>query len=309
MEISTKLDLQALGPGASKDLEALSREPKRGIFIEMSGSFAGRVHRLTDAEVTVGRSADCTIHFDDNTLSRTHARVRGGNGCDVLEDCTSLNGTYVNQTRITEVVLTHGDRVQFGSGIRLQYQRVTLEEERILIRLYEAAVLDGLTGLTNRRALQERLESELAYALRHSTPLAVLLLDIDFFKRVNDTYGHLAGDDVLRSVAQLFQKEVRCEDLAARYGGEEFVVVTRGINLEGACCLAERLRKAVEARTILHGDESLQVTVSIGVASLEHGPTEPSVAQLLEAADRALYRAKEGGRNQVVAAQPLGLND
>ena len=302
MEIRTKLDLKALDEGARKDLDNLARGPRRGILIEMSGSTAGRVHLLADEETTIGRGSDCTIIFDDTTLSRTHARIRADGEEYLLTDCESLNGCYVNLARQQEASLRHGDRVQFGTGVRLQFQLVNQEEQRVLVRMFEAAVLDGLTGLTNRRALDERIVSEMAYAVRHEAELCAIMLDIDFFKKVNDTHGHLAGDEVIRTIAKLLQRGIRCEDLAARYGGEEFVVLTRGIPLGGAVNLAERLRVAIAERLIEHGDQQLSVTSSFGVASLSQISGEPTAAALLEAADRALYAAKTGGRNRVETA-------
>ncbi len=303
MEISTKLDLEALDRASQKDLDELAKGPRRGILIEMSGSTAGRVHVLADGSTTIGRGSDCTIVFDDTTLSRTHAAIEAKQEEYVLVDCDSLNGCYVNLARQEKATLQHGDRVQFGTGVRLQFQLVSQEEQRVLVRMYEAAVLDGLTGLTNRRALDERLQAELAYALRHETDLCIIMLDIDHFKQVNDTYGHLAGDEVIRSLAQILQRGIRCEDLAARYGGEEFVVVVRGVPLEGAVNLAERLRSAIAERAIEHGDEILTVTSSFGVASLALLDGEPNAPRLLDAADGALYAAKSGGRNRVESAQ------
>jgi two-component system, cell cycle response regulator len=302
MDIKTKLDLKALEKGAQQDLDGLAKGPRRGILIEMSGSTAGRVHVLADGETTIGRGTDCTIMFDDTTLSRTHASIEGKDETYVLTDRESLNGCYVNLARQEKVALNHGDRVQFGTGVRLQFQLSSQEEQRVLVRMYEAAVLDGLTGLTNRRALDERLQSELAYAVRHESNLAIVMLDIDHFKKVNDTHGHLAGDEVIRTLAQILQREIRCEDLAARYGGEEFVVVVRGVPHAGAFNLAERLRVAIAERDIEHGDEILRVTSSFGVASLLSLKGEPTVHSLLDAADTALYAAKGGGRNRVESA-------
>ncbi len=302
MEIKTKLVLRALDQGAQRDVDNLAKGPRRGILIEMSGSTAGRVHVLADGATTIGRGSDCTIIFDDTTLSRTHASLDGVEEEYVLTDCDSLNGCFVNLARVEKAPLNHGDRVQFGTGLRLQFQLASQEKQRVLIRMYEAAVLDGLTGLTNRRALDERLQAELAYAVRHETNLSIIMLDIDHFKKVNDTYGHLAGDEVIRTLAQILQRGIRCEDLAARYGGEEFVVLARGFPHVGAMNLAERLRFAIAEREIEHGEVTLKVTSSFGVASFSSLTGEPTVHRLVDAADGALYAAKSGGRNRVESA-------
>lgn len=246
--------------------------------------------------------------FQDTTLSRMHARVRQEtDGQFVVEDLGSLNGSYVNSSRIESAQLEHGDRIRLGSGVRLQFQLVDSREEEVLVRMYQAATMDGLTGLTNRRALDERLQAELAYALRHKTELCALIVDIDFFKKVNDTHGHLAGDEVLRCVSALLDTAVRSEDLVGRYGGEEFVVIARSVSVRSAGFLAERLRKLVEDLTIEFEENTLQVTASFGVAGLSSLAGEPTVSALLAAADEALYRAKETGRNRVECHSAVAL--
>jgi two-component system, cell cycle response regulator len=303
MEIYNRLEIPtaSITPRSSSSLDIMANRD-RGLLIEMSGSAAGRVHSLSDEVITVGRGADCALMFDDSTLSRVHARLRREGDEFVLEDAGSLNGSFVNLQRRARVVLSHGDRLRFGSGVRLQFQLVNVEEELVITRMYQAAVLDGLTGLTNRRAFDQRLEAELAHAVRHERELTVLLIDVDHFKRVNDLHGHLAGDEVLRAISKLLAREVRCEDLAARYGGEEFVVIARDVPTPGAITLAERLRYAVQAQTVSFEALSISVTVSIGVANLSGLLGEPRPSGLLAAADKALYEAKDSGRNRVSVA-------
>jgi len=297
------LDFPTQSITPKKDSIGLTVIPRdRGILIQMSGAAAGSVHCLRGEVLTIGRGGQCSLSLEDTTLSRTHARIRRTDGMHILEDEGSLNGSYVNHHRVTRAVLRHGDRLRFGSGVRLQFQLVNPEEEAILVHMYEAAVKDGLTGLVNRRALDDRLKAEFAHAIRHRRELNVLIIDLDFFKKVNDTKGHLAGDEVLRQIAGLFGDQIRCEDLVARYGGEEFVVLARDIPMHGAMLLAERLRAAVENLEMRFDNTLLKVTVSIGVASLSHLPGKPSIETLLTAADKALYAAKSQGRNRVVTA-------
>ncbi len=276
----------------------------RGVLIEMSGGEAGRVHCVGDAVVTLGRGAQCSLTFKDTTLSRTHARIRRTDGEYLLEDSGSLNGCFVNRHRETRVVLSHGDRLRFGSGVRFQFQLVTPEEEAVLVHMYAASVQDGLTGLVNRRALNDRLDAEIAHALRHRRELCLLMIDVDHFKRVNDTHGHLAGDEVLRQIADLLADQVRTEDVVARYGGEEFVVLTRDVPVHGAAALAERLRAAVAVRRFRFEQLSMRVTISVGISSLSGLLAERSAPRLLAAADVALYKAKSSGRNRVISAPP-----
>jgi diguanylate cyclase (GGDEF)-like protein len=175
------------------------------------------------------------------------------------------------------------------------------QEERALVKVYESSVKDGLTGVWNRKYLDERLASELAFAVRHpAAQLAVVLADIDHFKKVNDTYGHLVGDEVLKATAGVMRAAIRTEDLVARYGGEEFVVVARGVDLKSATQLGERLRVVAERNQLQVDGKVLTRTISAGVATLECCGADKSVERLLGLADERLYRAKETGRNRVV---------
>lgn len=170
------------------------------------------------------------------------------------------------------------------------------------IRRYAAdlltmATLDPLTGALNRRAFMDRSKAEIERSRRHKRPLALLMLDGDHFKRVNDAYGHAAGDEALRVLTRTVGGVLRSSDSFARFGGEEFVVLAPETAMEGACQLAERIRSAMANTQILHGDDSFTLTVSIGATAID--PNEIDIAPALARADGALYRAKEHGRNQV----------
>lgn len=279
------------------------RPRDRGVLIQMNGLEAGRLFRLADT-VTLGRGRQCTIQFDDATLSRVHARVVRREGSYFVEDPGSLNGCFVNDRRVQQGPLADGDRVRLGSGASFRFQTVDEEEERSLIRVFESGIRDGLTGVFNRKYLEERLAAEVAYALRHRTQLSLVMFDLDHFKRINDSRGHLGGDAVLQHVAQLIAGVVRSEDVLARYGGEEFVVLARGIPLEKAAQLAERLRVAVAQAEVPFEGEPIRVTLSCGVAALADCTTGQGPKDLVGCADARLYRAKAGGRNQVVAEAP-----
>jgi diguanylate cyclase (GGDEF)-like protein len=161
------------------------------------------------------------------------------------------------------------------------------------------ATTDGLTGLTNHRTFQERLSDLVARSARHGHKAAILLCDVDHFKKVNDTYGHPIGDEVLRRVARVLLEAVRKIDIPARYGGEEFAVVLEATDLDGAVRLAERIRTDVGALEIESDKGSLTVTMSIGVATFPEDAKDE--AMLIEHADHALYHAKQTGRNKVVS--------
>jgi two-component system cell cycle response regulator len=179
-------------------------------------------------------------------------------------------------------------------------------EAVVRTRLYEQAerlaTTDGLTGLLNRRMFSAQLHGRLREAQRYNRPLSLLLLDVDHFKKVNDTYGHPAGDSVLRGIAAVAQKQARETDIVARYGGEEMALILPETDARGAQAIAERIRQAVAVMPHASEQGPLRVTVSIGLATWP-GPGDDAEA-LLEAADKALYRAKQGGRNRVAAANP-----
>ena len=270
----------------------------RGVLVESGGVFAGRPH-LVGTQLTIGRSPDCLLRVDDDSLSRSHARITLVGREYVLEDMGSLNGCQVGDRRVARAVLRDGDRLRFGANLSMRFQMVTDDEQRSLVRIYEAGLRDALTGLANRNRLEEHLRAELSFAGRHGTELSLVMADIDRFKLVNDTHGHLAGDAVLKHVASVLAATVRTEDLVARFGGEEFVVIARATSLAGAAQLAERLRSAVEQEPARARGLCLPVTASFGVASVK-AEDRPTFDSLLRRADERLYRAKAQGRNCVV---------
>lgn len=175
-----------------------------------------------------------------------------------------------------------------------------MHKERSDRETYELATTDSLTGVYNRRTFKELAEPYLSRSRRVREPVSVLMLDLDHFKRVNDTYGHLAGDEVLGAFAKLVQSCLRKEDLLARYGGEEFVVLLPGTPASAAAALAERIRDKVALAPLRAAGHDVPITVSVGVTS-EIGPKLPSLEAMLGRADEALYQAKAEGRNRVIA--------
>jgi diguanylate cyclase (GGDEF)-like protein len=276
------------------------------ILTVLTGTQTGRVINLKPGlPISLGRAEDCAIRFDDASVSAHHAQIVGIAGGFYFADEGSTNGSAVNGARVERgksVFLNDGDRVQLGSGTLVRFSLVDDAEREALTRMYDAAFRDALTGAYNRKYLDERIDSELAFALRHGTELSVVMFDVDHFKSVNDTHGHLAGDAILKTCAQVVARQLRQEDLLARYGGEEFVVLARGIPLASAIVLGDRLRAAIAmSRTNVDGVE-LTVTVSVGAASLYCCGGRKDRTALIGIADERLYRAKEGGRNRVVGA-------
>jgi diguanylate cyclase (GGDEF)-like protein len=240
--------------------------------------------------------------LDDDGISRFHARISARGGSRYwLEDLESSNGTFVNGRRVSSCELCNGDTLQLGPRVSFRFSLASADEERVLMQLYESSVRDPLTQAYNRQYFSSRIQGELAYAIRHETELSLLLLDIDYFKKINDGHGHLAGDAVLKEVARRMREQLRSEDVLARYGGEEFVILLRSIPLDGAALAGERLRRNVSAKPVDFEGTQIPVTISIGAASLTCCETA-SANDLVAVADRRLYKAKDEGRNRVVVA-------
>jgi two-component system cell cycle response regulator len=276
---------------------------RRALLTVVSGPGTGRVFSVREDQTVLGRGKETHVRLEDPGASREHARiVVTEDGRYLVEDMHSTNGTFVDGRRIERVQLQSGDRINVGPNVVVSFSILDAQAQRITEQIYESSVRDALTRAFNRRYLIDRLASEMAYVKRHGSHLGLVMFDLDFFKRVNDTRGHLAGDEVLREVSALVQRLIRAEDVFARYGGEEFVVLARGIEHTNVEKFAERLRSAIERLEIQGKPDPLHVTVSVGVASVHQlaADTRSSEA-LLRLADERLYEAKEGGRNRVVA--------
>ena len=274
---------------------------ERAYVIVIAGPNVGKMFPL-DSVHEVGRGGDAQIVLTDTEISRAHARfsVRGEEV--VVEDLGSTNGTFVNGTPVKRQTLQDGDKIQVGTTTILKFTYHDQLDAQFQKKMLRAALHDGLTGAYNKKFFMERLESEMAFAQRHESPLALVLFDLDHFKGLNDNFGHLAGDYVLKTLAGGIQESVRREDVFARYGGEEFVVLSRGIDLAAADRFAERLRHWVEIYPFQFEGKRLPVTTSLGVASYPETPVADGT-DLIRRADRALYKAKDQGRNRVCVAR------
>jgi len=283
--------------------EPLATERDRACLVVLSGSRVGVTFRLDRSELVIGRGQRADIAIEDDGVSRSHVRLRRDGDAVIAEDAGSRNGTSVNGVLLTAPrTLVDGDKLQLGRGTILKFTYHDALDDSYQQRMVESALRDPLTRLYNKRYFDDRLDAELRFARRHGTSLALLMVDVDHFKRVNDQRGHLAGDCVLREIALALAQAVRNEDVVARYGGEELVVLSRAIGDEGALNLAERLRRVVEALAVtVDAGPAMRVTVSIGVAV--HPTVDAASAdQLFAAADKALYAAKDAGRNRVCVA-------
>jgi len=288
----------AVTPAPQKD----AGPTRRGVLVVLSGERPGAMIVIGEGQdFVVGRTTEASYAIDDDSLSRRHARFFRLAGKYAIEDLKSTNGTFVEGSRLAEpAFLEPGARIQLGQNTVMRFELqddAVIEEQK---RLYEATVRDKLTGVYNRHFLDERLEAELSYAKRNGTPISVLFVDADHFKKVNDTFGHAGGDAVLVALGKLLLATMRTEDIVARYGGEEFVLVVRGSSPSSVAHLAERIREGVQALEVTYEDKKIPFTVSIGVSSHTAEREVGDVAALLAIADGALYKAKEQGRNRVV---------
>jgi two-component system, cell cycle response regulator len=267
----------------------------------------GRMFKLERAETTLGRSMDSSLQVEDDGISRKHCKIAmNASGVYQVIDMGSTNGTYLNGSRVSLANLTDGDKIQIGSNTVLKFSLQDQLEEQYQRSIYESATRDGLTRIFNKKYLLDTLRKEFAYCVRHHVPLSLVMFDVDHFKRINDTFGHPAGDCVLQRIAQRVMDTIRTEDLLARFGGEEFALLLRESAEDKALICAERCRRAVDTSEFNFGGTPIHVTISLGVATLfDTDYSQPE--ELVAAADKYLYRAKQAGRNRVDAKSVSGL--
>ncbi|MSP23720.1 MAG: GGDEF domain-containing protein [Myxococcales bacterium] len=277
---------------------AFRSQRDRAYLIVLAGAEVGKMFKLGDGTTTIGRSSRADICVEDDSISRMHVRLTMDGPRVSLEDLESSNGTLVNGDRIQMVELQDGDKIRLGDTTILKFTFHDRLDESFQQRMYDAALRDALTSAFNKKYFVDHLALEISYARRHGTILSLIMFDIDHFKQVNDTHGHVAGDQVLVRLAAVVHALLRNEDVFARYGGEEFCVVLRGIALPDAGRLGERIRSAVETAPFVIEKGSISVTVSVGVAEYRQGSEDP--LELVGAADGALYAAKNSGRNRVL---------
>ena len=278
------------GSGASR--RAASTE---ACLVVIYGDDLGRRVELGREPIVVGRSSKCEVELDQESVSRQHCRfVRDRSGYAV-EDLGSTNGTYVNDSLITKIDLRDGDQVKIGRTI-LKFIVGGNIEASYHEEIYRLMTIDGLTQVHNKRFFEEAVDREISRSRRYGRAFSLILFDIDHFKKINDTHGHLAGDAVLRQLGLAVQGHVRRDDVVARTGGEEFGVVAPEADREGALELAEKIRILIEESNFFFEGTRIPVTVSLGVA--EWVPEHQKPADTVAVADEQLYRAKRDGRNR-----------
>ncbi len=245
------------------------RRPKAdACLVVIYGQTLGAKHPLKLGEMIVGRSSQAQLQIDHESVSRRHARIVLTENGVLLADLGSTNGTYVNDEPIQERTLVHGDLLKVGRTI-LKYLSTDNIEAAYYEEIHRLSTVDGLTRCYNARSLREHLIREVSRSTRYGRPLSMLMFDIDDFARINEEFGHLAGDAILAQLGKRLSRRVRREDFLARTGAGEFALVTPEITKEGAVHLGERLLRLIGETAFGFDDVQIPVTLSIGVAAVE----------------------------------------
>jgi two-component system, cell cycle response regulator len=274
------------------------RPPSAGppCLVIISGQDMGRRYELGKEEVSIGRADNCTICVNADQVSRRHALIQAVLGRYYIVDNQSTNGTFVNEQKVERAKLLDGDQIRVGKTV-LKYTESPVEQ-RYFEHVFNLASMDALTGAFNKRYFDETFDKEVLRAQQSVSPLSLVLLDIDHFKKINDGHGHPAGDAVLKSVASAIASQLRDGDALYRVGGEEFALVLGATRCDQAVLAAEATRGLVAGMVTDFMGARISATLSLGVAELL--PDEQPAA-LYQRADEKLYAAKRGGRNRVVA--------
>lgn len=275
-------------------------------LVVVYGSRLGKAYYLQQPVLILGRSPSADIIIEEDSVSRRHARVRVSPTATVVNDLGATNGLFVNGHRVSEAELQDGDRLHLGETV-LKYLSGRSAESRFHDDIYRLMTVDDLTQTFNRQYFHESLKREISRARRYRRCLSLAMLDIDRFKAINDTYGHLVGDAILKTFAALVSENIRQSDLLARYGGDEFALILPEANRTAARTVCEKLRRLVAAHAFSIEGQTVPVTTSIGLQSYDCLAGETSREQLIAAADARLYEAKQAGRNRIragAAGQP-----
>ncbi|MGI9105059.1 MAG: diguanylate cyclase [Pyrinomonadaceae bacterium] len=285
---------------------------RRPALVFMRGDLLGAPIPLERDEVILGRALEADIRVNDARASRLHARIRIEHDAETgtpryrVADLGSTNGTLLNGQPVTDATLQNGDKLIIGEHL-IRFDLLDDIDREFQRQLYRLIAHDELTGLLTSKSFFSELRREAARAESEGRPFCVLMMDLDHFKLVNDTHGHLVGSQTLEEIGGLITRALRTGDVAARFGGEEFAAFLLDADCAQALVAAERVRTTIEehafaaTRRGATGDEkrTLRLTISIGVASFPGDARDP--IELIELADTALYHAKQSGRNRVSA--------
>lgn len=292
MERTIVSPIESIDPIAAETTPAL---------LVISGPQIGRSYPLEKEEFMVGRGEHCDLMVEDDLVSRHHCKLVITKEKTLLVDLASTNGTLVNGRKTDRCILNEGDQIQVGSSFICKYHLQEDVQRKFLAELFDAATKDFLTGAYNKRFFLDRLQGEFSYILRNEGLMSIIVCDLDHFKLVNDTHGHLAGDFVLKKVAQHLTQNTRRHDIVARFGGEEFVIFLRDCDHKQAFILAEHLRQGIDRLKLMFNNKSIPITISMGIGTVDNDTRAQfkTIENLLAKADEKLYEAKTQGRNRV----------
>ncbi len=293
---------------------AQAQRERRPALVFLKGELMAVPIPLERDEVVLGRAVEADVRVNDYRASRLHARISAERDSQTgamryrITDLDSTNGTLLNGQLITEAILNDGDKVVIGDHL-FRFDMLDEIDREFQQQIHRLLAHDELTGLLTSKSFFMELRHEAARAADESRPFCVLMMDIDHFKLVNDTYGHLVGSQTLEEIGIIIKRELRAGDVAARFGGEEFAAFLLDADYAQALVAAERVRSAIEAHefpTVRKGStgeiKNHHITISIGVAAFPDDARDP--IELVELADSALYRAKRNGRNRICAYRP-----
>jgi diguanylate cyclase (GGDEF)-like protein len=306
-DIAGNVDLDSTLGGRNRK-EALGRRPA---LVFLRGELLAVPIPLERSEVTMGRALEADVRVNDTRASRLHARITTehdettGETRYRLTDLGSTNGTLLNGEMIEDALLQDGDKFVIGDQL-IRFEMLDEIDREFQQQIHRLLVHDELTGLLTSKSFFSELRREAARAEAESMPFCVLMMDVDHFKEVNDTYGHLVGSETLEEIGAVIKRSLRAGDVGARFGGEEFAAFLLDADYAQGLVAAERVRSGIEKHefpTVRRGSTenppTQRITISIGVASFPEDARDP--IQLVEMADSALYGAKRGGRNRVAA--------
>lgn len=266
----------------------------------------GKHFNFSTSPILIGRGKSNSISLDDEMVSKVHCEVSFIFNRDleqvIIRDLESTNGTFVNGEMIQQAVLKSGDKINIGDSV-LQFSYNDDIEEQYHAKLFTFAATDALTGLYNRRYTINELDNQSKIALRNNRIFSVVIIDIDDFKYINDTYGHLAGDDYLKKFAFVMNRTLREQDICGRIGGEEFLVILPETALMGAINLANRIREHIEKTELIIQDRVIKTTICAGIS--QFGRHASASRDILKMADLSLQKAKRSGKNTVISADDL----
>lgn len=316
-ELERKTQLEAFAH-TDEAIVSIEQREKRPALVFLRGELLAVPIPLERDEVTLGRALEADVRVNDRLASRLHARITtnrdpaSGETEYRITDLGSKNGTMLNGQPVTEAILNDGDKVVIGDHL-MRFELLDEIDREFQRHIHRLLVHDELTGLLTSKSFFSELRREAARAAVEERPFCVLMMDIDHFKKVNDTYGHLTGSQTLEEVGACITQALRTGDVAARFGGEEFAAFLLDAGVAQGLVAAERVRSAVEQHAFTVTRPSTkgikgthQITISVGVACFPDDARDP--IELIELADTALYRAKRSGRNCVCLYRPSLLS-